>query len=267
MVKKETTISFSSDTLNGALNRSADGSRFSVQLDYGSFIPSKAVYATAEVIGARVWNVSPNVSAAKGNNTFTIISTDPLFTTLSIVIPNGLYGVGELGALISREVSNAGYDSDLIMLDSDDSTNKVIITIKYAGYQVDFTAANSPTSILGFDARLIPLAPSAADGLSFTGDHIAAFNQINAYQIRSDLVGLGIQTNARSNGVICNIPISSKAGSQIIYNPFNPSRFNCDELIGFTKNVLTFELTSETGISADTNGESYAFDLVFRWVE
>ena len=52
---------FSSSVLDGALNKSADGSSFSVQLDRPILVPNTAKYCWIEVQAATVWNTVPNI--------------------------------------------------------------------------------------------------------------------------------------------------------------------------------------------------------------
>lgn len=264
MIKKEFTISFSSDPDNGALQRSPDGSTFTVKLDDGHLIPESAKYATGEINGARIWNVTPNISSMAMNNTISFI-TNQGAGDFTITIPNGLYSLTDLGAFISRECVNLGYPSDLVMFGADNSTNKVVIAFPYADTQIDFTQANSCRTVLGFDSRLAPLAPPTV-GESESGDTQARFNQINSYSIRGDFISYGIRTNNQDNGVMAMIPITSKPGSQIVFTPTNPQRWDCSDLIGASKDTLVFTLLSDKGVPADTNGEYYSFEVVFRYV-
>ena len=59
---------FSSDERNGAQNKSQDGSTFSVQLNNPISIPKESIYCTLEVSSATIWNNTPNISSAIGNN-------------------------------------------------------------------------------------------------------------------------------------------------------------------------------------------------------
>jgi hypothetical protein len=64
----EESFFFSSDKANGAQNVSSDGSLFNVELYNPISIPKEAIYCTLEITAATIWNVSPNISAAIGNN-------------------------------------------------------------------------------------------------------------------------------------------------------------------------------------------------------
>jgi hypothetical protein len=65
-------IIISSDPDNGALNVSADGSTFNVILYSPITFPINTQYITCEVQGANIWNTSPNISIALGNDLFQI---------------------------------------------------------------------------------------------------------------------------------------------------------------------------------------------------
>lgn len=94
---------------NGAQNRSPTGDSFSIQLTQPIQVPKEAVNATLEVTQADIWNTVPNISAHIGNNKFRVYFYDvyaPQTWTITIPCADGLYSVGALNALLSREFVN-----------------------------------------------------------------------------------------------------------------------------------------------------------------
>lgn len=252
---------FSSDPVVGAANISGDASEFDVILDNPIHIGNDSVNCTVEVTQANVWNTSPNISVLKDNNT--IPFTDGI-TPGTITIPDGLYSVTDLNNTISRELATLGYADDLFSIQGDNATQKVIITFPYAGTQLDFTGASTVREILGFNARLVPLAPSTA-GETDTGDNIAAFNQINSYLIHCNVLAQdGIPVNAIGSGIIADVPITVGSGSLIVYSPFNPTQTQADHLIGFPVSSFRIRLTNENNESVEVL-DPYSFILVIRY--
>lgn len=255
---------FSSDVANGALNVTEAGSRFSVQLDRPIAIAKRAANVTAEMSQASVWYTSPNVSASKGNNVFYFIvaATPELF-----IIPDGLYSISALNQLISREFVKLGYAADQILISADDATQTIVLTYPYVDTQVDFTPTNSPFTLLGFDNRLSPLAPSTA-GQPDSGDRVAAFNTLNSYLVHTSLIMEGIPVNNQGASIIGRIPIDAKVGRQINYAPDNPTKVAANELIGKSVNYFDLWITSQDNEPLDMFFENWSVLIVLKyWAE
>ena len=265
VINKCQSFFFSSSTENGAENRSADGSRFEVTLNNPLQLPKAAMEATLEVQQASTWNVSPNIAADFKNNVFQFTTSNvasPGVNTL--IIPDGLYSLDGLGAYLSTQFTNLGLPSNLITLTGDDATQKTVLTFLEAGDQVDFTVPGSCREILGFNARLAPTVGQQA-GWSEFSDNSAAFNRVNSYVIRSNIVSDGLPINNVAAGVIATIPIDQAPGSQINYQPQNPIAIDCRELIGASKLNFSFQLADQLLRPTPTAGELWSFVLTFRW--
>ena len=70
IIKKTTTLSFSSNSSFGANNVRNSGSTFDVALHNPIKIPANAVDCDMLLTQASIWNTSPNISAAYKNNKF-----------------------------------------------------------------------------------------------------------------------------------------------------------------------------------------------------
>ena len=71
----------------GAINKSADGSRFSIQLEDSGFgIPANAQNVTVSVMGGELWYNTRNIDSTNNAFSFTIGST-----TYVVNITPGLY--------------------------------------------------------------------------------------------------------------------------------------------------------------------------------
>ena len=81
MVKQEVSMIVSSSPNNGAVNMSADGSYFEIQLQDALAIPAEALNATLSVEEASVWFTTPNIISGKNDKIYiTGPSASPLIT-------------------------------------------------------------------------------------------------------------------------------------------------------------------------------------------
>jgi hypothetical protein len=267
LIEKQISYVFSSDPANGARNLSKDGDRFSVQLDRPIMIPADSVNCSLKLTGAIIQNTVPNISLEIGNNKL-YVYTDFVSTgapTLTVItIPDGLYSLGGLNSFLTREFVRLQLPSNLITINSDDSTQKTVITFNQDNTWLDFTQTDTARTILGFNSRLVPLVPQAS-GHSEVGDVVAQFNRTSSFLISGDLVSNGIPVNNISKGILGEVLITARPGSQINYTPFLPSSVDATELIGKTKNFFTFNLTDQIGRSVDTLGERFSFTIVISY--
>jgi hypothetical protein len=268
-IEKHLSYVFISDPQGGAVNVSPDGDAFTVQLNNPIVIPHKALSCSLVLLQAEIWNVVPNISAKIGNNTLYIYTdyvplTDPPTApnpqNVQIVIPDGLYSLDGLNSFIGSALTNLDLPVNLITLSSDSATQTVVINFNYDNTQLDFTQSNTLNEILGFNSRLVPLVLEPAVHIEF-GDNPAKFNRTDSFIIKGDLISNGIPFNNINSGVLASIPITAKAGSQIVYAPYNPIVIDCDELIGKSKSNFSFQLTDQLNRNVDTVGEIWSFSV------
>lgn len=255
-------IIFSSDPANGAYAINSSGNEFSVALNNPIAIPKNAANCTLEVQAANVVWVMPNISEAIGNN---LLTFEHEAKTYELTIPDGLYSLPDLISTLSLQFVANGLPSDLIVLDADNSSQRVVIIFTYAGTQIDFTVPNSINSILGFNSIKYPLFVPSIATESYTGESSAAFNRVSRFLISCDLVQEGIPTNNEGLQVISTIPITVEPGSTLHFTPFNPVRVNARGLIGNPRNVVRIRLYDQQGRTIDTRGEYFDMLIVIRY--
>lgn len=262
MFTRTFTMSLNSDPATGAIPLGTSGAVFSVDLNSPlAFDRTTTTHVEAAVIQAAIWNTSPNVSADFQNNQFTFTTSSAPAGTYTFTFPQGLYSLSGISSFISTQLVNLGLPSGLFQFTGDDATQRVVITFLLAGDSINFSAANSIGSVLGFAAAII-VAPVA--NYSIYGTNTANLNRNNSYRIRGTLVSGGIQVNAIAGGVIAQVPIDQSPGSQINYQPQNSLWFGAGELIGTGKQSLQFYLENEKGESTPTGGEYWSFAVQFR---
>jgi hypothetical protein len=253
LIPKTQAFFFSSNVLAGATQVSAGGDRFAVQLDTPLHIPSDAVGVSLSVTQASIWNNAFNVSAEIGNNTF---AYQYLGNPFSAVIPDGQYNVSDLENFFERTLSSNGHDSLGVQLSAELATQKIILVIK-PDFAVDFTLGTI-RFLLGFD-------PAVLSAGTFVGNNVAEFDRVNLYQIKSNILSVGIPVNSLSNGIIASVPISVAPGSLINYSPQNPIEIDASELVGHNKSFLEFQLLDQAERATPTNGETYSFVVRIKY--
>lgn len=250
---------FSSDPALGAINISPDGSEFTVAMNNPIVIPHGVIDCKLDVIAASIWNVSPNIAAAFGNNKFYFTQN---LTPYSVTIPDGLYSLPQLNNFLSRFFVNNGLNKNQIVFTGDESTQKTVITFNYTGTQIDFTLPNTIRTILGFNSQLVPNSgPSTIQGENYISNNIATFNRINSFYVKSNLVNNGLPLNGTPGNIIAQIPITSAPGSQINYSPQNVISVSARNLIGNTMQSCTFTLLDDRLRNVNTLGEYWSITL------
>lgn len=110
---------FSSSVLDGALNKSAHGSAFSVQLDRPILVPDTAKYCWIEVQAATVWNTVPNIITGVNDKFYFSIDDGMIVVNKVITIEQGIYDVVSLNAQFQRELSQIGLPNKFIQILAD----------------------------------------------------------------------------------------------------------------------------------------------------
>lgn len=267
-IKDEVVLIVSSDPALGASNVRNQGSSFEVQYDgEGLEIPKEAQNVTVSVQQSEVWWNIPNV--VPGNDTFYITGPNSLDvpTNYVLVIPKGLYASAELDQALSRELALTDAKSTngpLINIQGDASTDKTLLKFNYPGVSVDFTQANTPREIMGFNSEVV-ISPAVLS-VPVPAPNTAAYNQIDYFVISSDLVDKGIRINNRNNQAISQIPIVDVSiGSQIVYSPFHPSKVDANNLAGAKRTNMRFNLTDSKLRPVDTNGQYWSARIVIEY--
>ena len=265
MIQKEVNFIISSDAINGAINKTPDGSTFDVQLEQPLTIPKEALNVTVEVQSAAVWWTVPNIITGV-NDIFRITEGTGPPTVLDVTVPQGLYDLVGLAAAIERElVNNGASQTNIISFSGDTATQKVVITANVADIVIDFTGSQTFRDILGFTSTDI-LSNAAVFPLNFLASNVAQFNVLEYFLLTSDLVDAGLRFNNRWNNIVARIYIDVAPGSQIIYTPFYAARSTANKLRGRKVHTMHFTLTDQNNKVVNTAGESYSARIVIRYL-
>lgn len=272
LIERQFSAFFNSSVTAGSQKTNSLGNRFSVQLNTPITIPRNSLYASLEVVSAKVWNVCPNISSILGNNHLVIRYEGQEH---DVEFPDGLYGIEEMNMFLSIYFGQQnGIPNDLFELEENKATQKASIKFNYAGVEVDFSQGNSISDITGWYSTYDEITDvftsdrvllSTMPGESYIAPNEARFNRVVNFYIVSNLLSDGIPINNRSSGVICEVPIDVVVGSLINFVPRNPLRVDCSDLIGQSKQLLSFGLVDQLGREVSTAGEDFSVAIVIRY--
>ena len=261
MHHKSISVLASSSTENGASNRSIDGSSFKVSLNDALHIPSDAKNITLSVVKAVIWNTTPNFKIS--NNQIYIKGPDvnDLDIEAVITLPVGLYDVTMFKSALLAQLLNAGFKQSptpILDITADYATSKLSFTLNYTSVEFSFEVGvgvtNPMNEILGYD-----LATYTTTTAPFivTAPLVAKFNQLNSILVISNLCDNGFAINHVESNICAQILIDVPPGSQIIYEPFNPTQVEASNLQGRYLKEFNCQVTDEKLVPIDTNSEDY----------
>lgn len=210
-----------------------------------------------------IYKISPGGDVLAQSTEIDFSRIDGSNDVYTVVIPDGLYNLDQLSATINRELVNQGVDENVLLFEPDEATQKVVIQFTKAYQQIDMTG-NTCRELLGFDERLVPLAPTT--GAEFEiGDNPAEFNQIDYYLLYCDIAGMGININGIYKSVIGKMLITSPPGTQSTTQPYNPMRIPIYQRIGQHISQLRCWITDQNGERLDLT-DDFSLDLIIRYV-
>lgn len=225
---------------------SPDGSTFRVRFDPPLKVDGTLV---AKVTSNITWFVFPNVTNASLRVRYS-------GSTYDIAIPTGLYELNTLRDTLYRGFTNASLPINPILLEQNDSTQKVIIIFNHSSSEVDFTGNAQMATLLGFAQQNYTASQTVLEA-----PNTARFNTIESLQLHSNITNAGIPVNGKYYQTIATVPITARVGGQNIHQPQHPQMFECRRLNSPTEE-LQFWLTSEDGTTLlNTLGESWELTI------
>ena len=263
LLQEEFSIILTSDPSGAASNISADGSRFEVQLDESLRVPDDAINCNISMENATIWWSVANIITGTNDKRYIHgLDTSDVEQDFTITIPQGLYDLPALNSKIQQLLENADgkispYNNiDLI---ADNATSKVVIKFNYSVNTIDFSQSDTPRTTLGFASAVYGAYAGAPENV--LAPDVANFNSVDSFLLHCDLVDRGILMNNSYSQVVGQVLIDVSPGSQIIYNPFNPTKVEANNLIGASRRTIRVFLTDQAGDPVNTNGEFYSLKL------
>lgn len=258
----------------GAVNASADGSTFSINLENnGLNIPKTALNVQIQVIGGEIWYNTPNIIEGVNNRLhFTYGATAGTAVAYTVDIPTGLYTVNEIQPVIERELLKK-YPGNIdiaafvvahrIVIQAEQNQGLVNIGFKIDtsgntyGLSCDFTQPQTVGSVLGFNQ----LITATAVNTYFFSNITPRFNSFNYYLIQSDLTDSGIRIGPTFNQILAKVLITTQPQTQLLYEPANPTLISADSLAGDNRRQYTFRLLTDSLTPVNTRGEFWSAQL------
>jgi len=168
------------------------------------------------LISASIPNVFPNVSAAKGNNTFT--ATGTIAGVISVVVPDGFWTTANLAAYLKTAIDLTIAPST-VAIAQDVNTQKLTFTITGAE-TITYLSLGSGSTLAPFVGILADSAPLAV----YTADAPPALNGETMFYIHSRELAENstylptVQNISDVNGFL-SIPVNVPWGSYQTYQP------------------------------------------------
>jgi len=196
-------------------------------------------------------NYFVNVSSTLANNTFYYTDDVADADKYSVTIPDGSYNVSDLSNSINNGVITNGHADGLITLTPDFATNKVIVAISVAGWQVYFKVG-SPYVLLG--ATLNQLVP--AGGLT-TGPYvellpgIATFNALTSMYVKTSLTSGASSFAGRPSEIVGTIIPTASIGAVQNTEVTNLIWIDANSLPGATLSSITIQIVDQNAASVN----------------
>lgn len=261
--EEEFSIVLTSDSSQGASNISTDGSRFEVQMNESLRVPDDAINCSISMETASIWWSVANIITGTNDKMYIHgLDTSDVEQDFTITIPQGLYDLPALNLKIQQLLENedgkiSPYNNiDLI---ADNATSKVVIKFNYSVNTIDFSQSDTPRITLGFASAVYGAYAGAPENV--LAPNVAQFNSVDSFLIHCDLVDRGILMNNSYSQIVGQVLIDVSPGSQIIYNPFNPTKVEANNLIGGARRVIRVWMTDQAGNAVNTNSEIYSLKL------
>ena len=272
LVKREIALILDSDENSGALQKSADGSTFSVQFDQPLLIPKNAINPVLEVLESAVWFSTPNIfDGSTGeipNNTFRAYIA-PVPDIYDLTIPQGVYDIPAIKLAINEAVKDAtGLTSDFLSeLRLNDATGRTEMSVGLGGATIEFVSPNSLNTILGYEENTFYSQGGGPTDILYVSPNIPQVNSVNFYLIQCDLVDKGIRFNNIYSQIIETILIDVAPGEQILTKPYHPPTCMIEHIAGNPITNVRVSLLNDSLRNANTGGENYYVRLSLKWYE
>jgi len=218
------------------------------------------VYATGVSIIWYVQNIPENATIFYSNSL-----AEP--EKYSIVIPEGMYDPDGINAAISIGLVQNDHDSDLIQLIGNPATQKLVVTIKSAGWQAKWS---DPTFTALVGATVGQMTPD--DRLTL-GEYrepfpnVANFGAIKGYNVSCPEISEGVVFNGGTSNLLVHVPVVGSPGSLLIWEPARVMKISADHLAGTSIKKLSFYIRDQSGNIVDLAGERWQIRLIieYKW--
>ena len=176
-------------------------------------------------------------------------------TEYTLSIPDGLYGLNEVNALLQADIVSNGGEADKLVLTPNFNTNRTEISIDNTSntYNLDFSASNNLANFFGFSE--INVTSSQA------GSVIANVNQDREnLNIECDLIKGNIK-NGRFSRIIHSFKPSGPTNSSMEIFPLHQTWHQIDKTF---IDRIEFKVTDNVGRIVSFKGEDLTISIVLE---
>lgn len=255
-------------------NRSADGSSFDVVFD----TPIKTGAATdphLKVLSSTIWYTFPNIKSGV-NDELVIKHGAGLANTVTLTIPQGLYGISELNAAIQHQIETVGLASasnlgskTAISIGGNFATGQASVTITIqpspSSQHIEIDWQNSSLAgLLGFLNNTSLNSASGTVSQTFFSDTVANLAPVSSLQIRCSAARGSVVSGTTSSDVLAAVQIDASVGHQIIYQPTISPRVTAPAFVDGIQR-MRMSLTDQDGVPINTQSEYWTATLLLEW--
>lgn len=197
-------------------------------------IPDETYNEKVALVGATIWNSVPNIDAPKNiisyqyKNLVTgandVVTWNGTWTTVTLVIPPGLYSVEQLNEALERLQRDQELDHNLLFIEGDLPTDRIVFCSNSTTYREEIRILNPPTtprSVIGF-----PEDDNFRLEVGYENKEIAPlqakFNQMNWFVLRNSLASPGLSEDGRTRSILGRVYLDESPNSLLTYEPAYP---------------------------------------------
>jgi hypothetical protein len=296
----EQSLEFIVSSGQGSSYNSADGSKFTVELDQPLTIPREAENIQLAVLGASVWWNTINIVEDGINNVFMMyvntrdqpapgsVGFTPVPTLHNVTLRAGLYDVEAVYDAIVAFLIAANVDplraQTCIRLWPDNVRDRICLQlsgsnegqggiVQYPIYMM-FNAGCFWETLFGFDPNIIPYEAGTNSPafpvptvMVYVATNPADVNPVDYFVVHSDLTAKGHLFNGKYQQIVAQVPIKGvRPGTQITYVPNVAPRCDAQNLAGIDLKSFRMWLTDQVGLPVETSGKLWSVRMAITYV-
>jgi len=228
---------------------SPDGSTITINL----VNPINVYQKYLRVLNCSFWNNFQNVNDIYNNRVVTF-TYNSIVRTLTFA--EGVYSVDDLNETIAGFMINNGMPTGLLFIQPDESTSRLaLIVTTSVQFSINFDVNNSLFhNTLGFSGSYTTsvnkVIPSTSKPTLYIYENVVLHVSFCG--------GSTIHNERAGSDIACIMPLNSRTGELVFYEPIHPCKVPC-----FGSEVGTFSvyITDQNGTKLNTNTESYSVTM------
>jgi hypothetical protein len=157
------------------------------------------------LVSLETYYAFPNIDATNNNFKY---SPDGGKTWFNMIIPEGCYELSDLNDYVQEAIKG-----NFITVQANNNTLRAVLEIKDVNYKVDFTTANSISTVLGFNKQVYGEGNNEAE-------NIINISNVSCLRVTNDIIS-GSYANGTTENIIYQFFPDVGPGYKIIQEPMN----------------------------------------------